>query len=230
MNRDEFYDALYLAHHGVKGQKWGVRRYQNYDGTRIKSGEYARSMHQKASKIEPKITKDVTDAIKQSGASVYGLDHRLKTEESLSRKIQKYSSDKKIGLKEAAGSIKDAVRYTSVADDGNFVPSYNKTKRSLQDKGYSETECENYFDLYRQGKAKHKQINCIYEDADGNKFELQFHTPSSIKAKEIKTPLYEEARSKGVSPERKAVLVKQMEDLAKTVKDPKDVYSIKSHG
>lgn len=31
-----FVSGDYISHHGVKGQRWGVKRYQNYDGTRIK--------------------------------------------------------------------------------------------------------------------------------------------------------------------------------------------------
>ena len=33
------YETGILAHHGVKGQRWGVRRYQNDDGSLTDAGK-----------------------------------------------------------------------------------------------------------------------------------------------------------------------------------------------
>lgn len=41
-------DSDYLMHHGVKGQKWGVRRFQNYDGTWKDAGKRLRNYSNKA--------------------------------------------------------------------------------------------------------------------------------------------------------------------------------------
>ena len=43
----------YIAHHGIKGQRWGVRRYQNEDGTLTESGKrrYSKGVDRVAKQI-----------------------------------------------------------------------------------------------------------------------------------------------------------------------------------
>ncbi len=54
--KDQLYGAYYdqqaLAHHGIKGQRWGVRRFQNEDGTRTAAGmkRYAKDEYRQAKK------------------------------------------------------------------------------------------------------------------------------------------------------------------------------------
>ena len=197
-----------LYHHGVKGMKWGIRK------DRAPSG---RSIYSDAKKKEPKITRDVVESIRRNGGESYGLKNRLKTEKSISRKI-------KLGK-----DIKDAIRYTAILNDKSFVRDYNGIKKDLKARGYTEIRCKNYFEEYRKGKVKHKSVQCNYQDRNGYIFEIQFQTRASQKAKDLKVPIYEEARNPKTTPRRKRYLESKMVSLAEQVKDPPGIDKIKSY-
>ena len=193
------------------------------------SSTLASHIYNNAQHKEPIITKNVKQAAEMSGSKMHGLEHRLKTKESIQRKIETDSKEKNISLQSAASDIKDAVRYTTISNDDNFVSGYEKMKDLLGVIGYKEVRCKNYFQLYKEGKAKHKSVQSVFQDPNGYKFEIQFHTPSSQLAKDKKLPIYEERRKPGLSREQQIKLEKQMDDLAKQVTEPKNISRIKTH-
>lgn len=193
------------------------------------SNSLAKNIYNNAYKKEPQITKNVKQAAEMSGSKMYGLEHRLKTKESIQRKIETDSKEKSISIQKAASDIKDAIRYTTISNDDDFVNNYEKMKSLLDIIGYSEVRCKNYFQLYKEGKVKHKSVQSVFQDPDGYKFEIQFQTPSSQLAKDKKVPIYEERRKPGLSRSRQIELEKQMEDLAKKVTEPRNISRIKSH-
>ena len=84
-----------LAHHGIKGQKWGVRRFQNADGTRTAAGKKRRSKEEPdlEKSLDPKVLYKNRD--KLSDAELDKKLNRLRKENELKRMSESEKKDNK---------------------------------------------------------------------------------------------------------------------------------------
>lgn len=79
-----------LEHHGIKGQKWGVRRYQNKDGTRTALGKKRESSPDEKEKEARKA--DVKNRRTMSDADIRKRIERMKLEKEYKTLVEEDTS------------------------------------------------------------------------------------------------------------------------------------------
>ena len=154
------------------------------------AASHAQTLYSHAKGIEPALTANMKNLASKYGTKLEGLKARLKSQESLTRKVALDAQDKNIPLIEAASQISDANRYTMVTDPASYRSSAEAVANDLKVQGY-DVGVKNYW----QEGSNYKGINMSLTDPSGNKIELQFHTAESLALKEgTNHPLYEQYR------------------------------------
>ena len=197
-----------------------------YNKNRENADYISNKLIEKFKGIEPNITSTLKYISSITNGKMEGLDFRLKSVDSLSRKITMDAKEKGVTLKEASKEIKDILRYTIVYNENEFTNSYFNAIENLKDKGYNVVRIKNSF----KDNQVYKGLNTLIKDKDGNIFELQFHTPMSIDIKEGGLhELYEKQRLLDIRVDREKYnkLKMEMIKLSDKIKNPLNVEKIK---
>ena len=167
-----------------------------------------------ASQEEGEIT-SILQSLESESAKLVGLEHRIKSEESLTRKILTDAHDMEVSPEEAAAAIGDVLRYTLCIDEDQYVPIADKTLKTFAEKNISVIKFKN-----RWGGDGYKGINMNLKTKDGIVFELQLHTPASFEAKELEHANYEIVRSETATEEERIAAEKYAKEIYAKVPIP----------
>lgn len=148
----------------------------------------------RAGGAEHDVTEDMK-ALEQGSAHLQGLEYRMKSVDSLTRKILADAEADQVSLPEAAAGIGDALRYTLVAEDAAYSRVVPQSVRQLTNKGYTVEKFRNAW-----GGEFYQGVNVHLKSPSGMKVELQFHTPQSFAIKQASHEVYEIRRSPDSTP------------------------------
>jgi len=192
----------------------------------------AERIRKDAEAVEPVVTSLMEGIAKSIDADFAELDgksslvNRLKSTDSLARKIDQDAEKDYGGDREkAANALSDAVRYTLNVDDDKYTDGVEKAIKSVEETGWKVDSVKNFW----QAGDPYDGTN-IKISKEGVKVELQLHTPSSHKVKEVDLhDTYEKYRVSKDNTERKS-LWDSMVNSAKAIPRPANTAKLLTLG
>ena len=136
----------YLVHHGILGQKWGIRRYQNYDGTLTSAGR------KRYDKLVEK-DRDLHNQLEKSGTNIPN-NNKIRGDINRNNNRLKEITGLAINTEDQVKSAKESIEYwskwvkdsTDALDKANYDASFAKTTDEIinayGNKGDAEADLE----------------------------------------------------------------------------------------
>jgi hypothetical protein len=175
---------------------------------------------------EEKLTKHMSgeDQDPSCAAWLVGLEHRLKGEDGIKGKIARLleTDAPDATSDEISNSISDAIRYTFCVETRNYSAVYWDLKDRLEARGLEMLYSQNHWE-----SSQYRGINTRWASPDGQRFEVQFHTPESFYAKEQLTHwAYERLRNPLTQGEERDALIAFQQEVSTSIPVPNEVMNI----
>jgi hypothetical protein len=133
-----------------------------------------------------------------STRTLAGLEHMLKGEDRLKEKVADYVRAPGITVEKALDRVPDAVRFTFLYSPQRYAEGTLTDIERLKAEGFELIKLKNLWT-----DDQYKGINSQWRGpAAGLRFEVQFHTPDSLAAKELTHRAYERIRGSAPRDER----------------------------
>lgn len=159
-----------------------------------------------AKQQEAAMTSDVLAAL-PPGARMHGLAFRMKSPDSLARKLdQRYKKAPFTPPEQHAADITDVVRYTAISHPREVVATVHVMVERLTERGWTVIEAEQ---SYLDGN-QYKGLHILASHSSGHIAEFQFHTDASQQLKDDTHVDYEKARDTRVPAAERAALTENM--------------------
>jgi hypothetical protein len=178
--------------------------------------------------------KDLTKQMRQAasdnvcGGWLEGLKHSLKGEDRLKEKIAEllHASARGATPAQIVRDIPDAIRYTFCFEPSTYTEGCRDIKQRLETNGFRLIYSKNYW----HDDAEYKGINSRWVTAEGERFEVQFHTPDSFHAKDkITHRAYERTRNPRTSDEERGELSAFQREVCSWITVPEGALDIPGH-